>query len=183
VFFSDDYTAEFDSLFRRRTLPEQPTVYVCAQDRDDRGSSSSSGPERLLCLINAPASGEPPLGASELETCTTRTFRLLERSGLHLRRTPAATVVTTPAQFAKMFPGTGGALYGRATHGSMASFRRPDTRTRIPGLYLAGGSTHPGAGVPVAALSGRLAAAAVMRDSVSTSLSRPAAMPGGTSMR
>jgi 1-hydroxycarotenoid 3,4-desaturase len=84
-----------------------------------------------------------------------------------------------------MFPATGGALYGQASHGWAASFRRPAARTRLPGLYLAGGSTHPGPGVPMAALSGRLAAASLLQDlpSASTAWSRPAAMPGGTSTR
>ena len=68
--------------------------------------------------------------------------------------------MTTPADFNRLFPATGGALYGRSSHGWTASFQRPGARTRIPGLYLAGGSTHPGPGVPMAALSGRSAAAA-----------------------
>jgi 1-hydroxycarotenoid 3,4-desaturase len=67
-----------------------------------------------------------------------------------------------------MFPGTGGALYGQASHGWQASFRRPGSRSRVPGLYLAGGSTHPGPGVPMAALSGRLAAMSLIEDLAST---------------
>jgi 1-hydroxycarotenoid 3,4-desaturase len=72
-------------------------------------------------------------------------------------------VATTPDGFEKLFPASGGALYGRANHGAMASFRRPGAKSRIPGLYLAGGSVHPGAGIPMAAMSGRLAAARLLR--------------------
>ena len=82
-----------------------------------------------------------------------------------------------------MFPGTGGALYGAATHGWAAAFQRPGAKTRIPGLYLAGGGAHPGAGVPMAALSGRLAAQRLMMDRASTPRCRPGAMFGGTSTR
>jgi 1-hydroxycarotenoid 3,4-desaturase len=168
VFFSADYAAEFDDLFRRRSLPVSPTVYVCAQDRDDAGWRCNV-PERLLCLVNAPAIGDTKeFTAEEIYQCAERTFGMLARCGLTIQRRPEATLVTTPTNFARMFPATGGALYGQAVHGAMASFRRPGARTRLPGLYLAGGSTHPGAGVPMAALSGRMAAASLLADSVST---------------
>jgi 1-hydroxycarotenoid 3,4-desaturase len=63
-----------------------------------------------------------------------------------------------------LYPGTGGALYGPAAHGWQAAFNRPGARTKLPGLYLAGGSTHPGAGLAMAALSGRAAAAQIIGD-------------------
>ena len=91
--------------------------------------------------------------------------------------------VTTPADFECLFPATGGALYGPASHGWNSPFARPASRSKLRGLYFAGGSVHPGAGVPMAALSGRLAAQSVMEDLASTSRSRTAAMPGGTWMR
>ena len=75
--------------------------------------------------------------------------------------------MTQPTDFNRLFPATGGALYGRASHGWMASFSRPGARSAMPGLYLTGGSTHPGPGVPMAALSGRFAAAAVLADHAS----------------
>ena len=217
VFFSRDYPAEFDAIFRQGRLPAAPTVYVCAQDRagdvdwpggaipgrragladgkpppgEARGASgwatsessgegipipgmgagvAFSGPERLLCLVNAPAIGDThAFSPAEIESCEASAFSLLERCGLRVQRSPANTRVTTPTDFNRLFPATGGALYGQASHGWKASFNRPGTRTKLPGLYLAGGSVHPGAGVPMAALSGRLAAACVLSDLTSTS--------------
>lgn len=169
VFFSGDYEAEFDDLFAARRPPGSPTVYVCAQDRADSPQGGPPAPERLMCLINAPATGDDPSRpVTEYESCEEPTFRQLERCGLRVHREATATVTTTPRDFARMFPGTGGALYGRATHGWRASFSRPGSRSRVPGLYLAGGSTHPGPGVPMAALSGRLAAASLLADLAST---------------
>lgn len=158
VFFSNDYAAEFAQI-RGGRLPDDPTLYVCAQDRGD-ATVPTGRPERLLCLVNAPAR---PLSTPEIETCVTTMRRRLAASGLIL--TDEATPVTTqPADFARLFPGSAGALYGRASHGWMASFKRPGARTRIPGLYLAGGSVHPGPGVPMAAQSGRIAADSLLRD-------------------
>ncbi len=182
VFFGADSAAEFDDLFTRRHMPGDPTVYVCAQDRGPDHAAPGDDPERLLCLVNAPAATIP---SEELARCEQQMLQRLARSGLILDLGPA--VRTTPMDFARMFPGSQGALYGRASHGWMASFQRPGARSRIRGLYLAGGSTHPGPGVPMAALSGRQAAHSVWQDlqqaRASTPWSRPAAMPGGTSTR
>ncbi len=181
VFFSRDYAAEFDAI-ARGALPGEPTVYICAQDRDDAGNGPP-GPERLLILVNAPALGDRrPFPPEEIAACWDRTATLLNRCGLSVRPT-APPVVTAPPDWNALFPATGGALYGQATHGPMASFARPGSRTAVAGLYLAGGSVHPGAGVPMATLSGRLAASALMADRASTAPSRSRAMRGGMSMR
>ncbi len=165
VFFSGDYGAEFDALFDGRRLPADPTVYVCAQDRGDHDVPAPRRAERLLCLVNAPATGDTGgPDAADIDRCEERAFERLSRNGLRLYRDAGNCVRTTPADFARMFPGTGGALYGSSSHGWMASFARPGARSRLAGLYLAGGSTHPGPGVPMAALSGRQAAASVMAD-------------------
>ena len=184
VFFSADYHAEFDAIFRRGEIPSSPTIYVCAMDRQDDGHPPSGQSERLFCLINAPATGDTQkYEKAEIESCESRVFQLLRDFGLRVDRQAAATLATTPADFHRLFPATGGALYGPASHGWRASFSRAASRSAIPGLYLAGGSTHPGPGVPMAATSGRLAAAAVMTDCASTARSRTVAMSGGTSMR
>ena len=163
VFFDEDYPREFDAIFRRGEITESPTVYVCAQDR--REGVQPDGAERLLLLINAPADGDSiQRDAAMLEAYRDRALDLMHACGCELRFAPEHVVTTDPAAFERRFPGSGGSLYGRANHGPMASFARPGARSAIPGLYLAGGSVHPGAGVPMSAMSGRLAAAAVLED-------------------
>jgi 1-hydroxycarotenoid 3,4-desaturase len=170
VFFSRNYPAEFVAIGNGQ-LPPDPTIYLCAPAE-----------QKFFCLVNAPPQGdENRPQEAEMQACLARTLDKFKRCGLSL--TPEAMVSTGPPQFATMFPATGGALYGRALEGWRDSFARPGSGTRLPGLYLAGGSVHPGPGLPMAAMSGRLAARRLLADSASTNPSRPAAMPGGMSTR
>ena len=165
VFFSPDYAAEFADIFQHQRLPRKPTVYVCAQDRGERTEPHNMGPERLLCLVNAPPTGDShAFDSREIAQCEQQTFGLLSRCGLTIQRQSETERITTPADFHRLFPASGGALYGQASHGWQASFSRPGSHSRIAGLYLAGGSVHPGPGVPMAALSGRLAVASLLQN-------------------
>lgn len=179
VFFAADGKREFEDLFGLRRVPLEPTVYLCAQDREDEVTPRAR-PERLFFIVNAPADGDRRSYSSEdIHACETSIETLLARSGLQLRWTDRRW--TTPSQLAQLFPGSAGAIYGRTSHGMWASMRRPAARTKIGGLMVAGGSVHPGAGVPMAALSGLQAARAVCNDSDSSGRSRAAATVGSTS--
>jgi 1-hydroxycarotenoid 3,4-desaturase len=178
VFFARDYAAEFRAVFAEHRIGDDPTVYICAQDRSAGGERQDGGAERLLVLVNAPANGDTVIWNDEkMSRARLAALGVLQRCGLHLK--PETELPTSPQDFADLFPGTGGALYGRALHGPWAAFRRPLARATLPGLYLAGGSVHPGPGVPMAALSGRLAASAIRQDYASTHRLHQVAMPGG----
>lgn len=176
VFFASDPAREFGPIARGQ-MPDEATLYICAQDRHH---GTPTGPERFEIIMNAPAkTGEP---SGEIAQCRARTFPQLARFGLSFDQPPPDTALTTPAGFAALHPGSQGALYGRSPQGALASFQRPGARTRLPGLYLAGGGAHPGAGVPMAALSGKHAAEAILNDLTLASPSRLTDMPGGMSM-
>jgi 1-hydroxycarotenoid 3,4-desaturase len=184
VFFADrEGSDEFDPLARGES-PPAPTIYACAQDR-------AAGPppdlERFELILNAPPlpHARPPERPEEPLSCRRTTFDRLERMGLSFETRPGIEALTTPQGFAARFPGSAGSLYGLSPAGALASFLRPTARTRVPGLWLAGGGTHPGAGVPMAALSGLHAATAALQDPGtargSTQRSGRTGMPGGTS--
>ncbi|MEL7214567.1 MAG: FAD-dependent oxidoreductase, partial [Pseudomonadota bacterium] len=138
--------------------------------------------ERFQIIMNAPADGDIAApGDSEVQQWQSTVFTRFRDAGLHLDPPTDRAALTTPDQFSTLFPGTGGALYGINPHGPMRTFSRPTARTRIKGLYLCGGGCHPGPGVPMAALSGRHAAAAIIADRASIFPSMQVAMPGGIS--
>lgn len=158
VFFSNDYPLEFEELFELQRVPSHPTLYVCAQDRGD--AKELNGPERLFTLANAPAA---QLDEEVIERTVSSIPNWLNQYGL--QTTPhTESKSDSPNTFGQLFPSTQGALYGRPTHGMMGSFQRPGSRSKLKGLYLAGASVHPGAGIPMVCLSGMLAAEAVQED-------------------
>lgn len=183
VFFSRDYAREFREIGEGRT-PSEPTVYVCAIDRGARVGDPAPPPgtrERLQIIVNAPADGDfHAYTPEEREQCTHAMMATLKRCGLILED-PLPHRLMTPQDWEHLFPATGGALYGRASHGWAASFQRQGPKTKVPGLYCTGGATHPAAGVPMAALSGQLAARVIAKDLASTRTSRRVAIPGGMS--
>jgi 1-hydroxycarotenoid 3,4-desaturase len=185
VFFSPDYAREFREI-AAGSPPSDPTVYVCAMDRGARITDPAPPPdtrERIQIIVNAPANGDVhDYTPEERARCTTAMMATLNRCGLQLEE-PLPHQLMTPQDWEALFPATGGALYGRASHGWAASFQRQGPKTRLPGLYCTGGATHPAAGVPMAALSGQLAARVIAKDLASMKTSRRAVTAGGMSTR
>lgn len=156
VVFPDRYLEEFRDLHERNRPPEDPTVYVCAPE-PAHGRGGWPEHEPLFVMANAPAVDEDGSARGD--------WTALERAVLD--RLVSAGVVEadvevlwrrTPIQLADRFPGSRGAIYGASSNSMWAAFRRPSNRVDgTQGLYLASGSAHPGGGMPLVALSGRLA--------------------------
>ena len=179
VFFAAEPEEEFAAIEAGRR-PAAPTLYLCAQDRG-AGARPGTGAERFEIIANAaPTTARAPQPEDE-DACRRTTFQTLARFGLTFDPAPGRDARAGPEDFEALSPGSAGSLYGRSPHGLRAGLARPRARTALPGLYLAGGGAHPGAGIPMAALSGAHAAAAICADLTSTSRSRPGATAGGTS--
>ncbi|MDP9377332.1 MAG: phytoene desaturase, partial [Actinomycetota bacterium] len=152
ITFPADYAAEFDDVFVRRRPPRDPTLYVSASSATDPGEAPA-GHENWFVLVNAPAVGE---GADwdAYEQQVIDRLGVRDRIVAQARRTPADLEHETGA--------VAGAIYGRAPHGRLGTLARPGNR--VPGvrdLWLVGGTTHPGGGLPLVMLSGATVARAI----------------------
>ncbi len=156
LLFGGNYDAEFDAVFGDPAAPvADPAIYVCAPD--DPGCRPAAH-EAWFVLVNAPRHGSGPGaldwdGAGLADRYADHLLGVLAARGLDVRDRLLFRQVVTPADLARRTLAPGGAIYGSALHGMGATFRRPPNRSRTRGLYLVGGSTHPGGGLPMVTLS------------------------------
>ncbi len=172
IFFSDDYPAEFRAIFDEGRPAENPTIYVAISAKTEPGRAPE-GCENLFVLVNAPSTKHPRANTDwetekEKEAYGDRILEHMEtRYGMQgLREAVAHRDFITPAQFRDRYRAYGGGLYGFASHGAFSAFQRPGismAKQGLPGLFFAGGSTHPGGGIPLVLQSGRMAAGLALR--------------------
>ncbi len=157
VLFPDDYDAEFADLAAGRPVAD-PTVYVSAPD--DPALRPSESTEAWFVLVNAPVH-DPDRGTDWrsgdlVARHTDVVLDALARRGLDVRSRLRWAEVRTPADLEERTGSDGGAIYGTASNGARSAFLRPANRSPVPGLFLVGGSSHPGGGLPLVGLSARI---------------------------
>jgi phytoene desaturase len=157
IAFSADYEAEFADLFDRRTPAGDPTVYVCAASVSDP-SVAPAGHDAWFVLVNAPE------GAGEMTGYGDHVLDVMARRGWDLAGRIVHREDISPADIGSRYRTPGGAIYGTSSNGRSAAFLRPGNRGPVERLYLCGGSSHPGGGLPLVAMSGRIAADLCLAD-------------------
>ncbi len=165
IFFSDDYRAEFDAIFNRLRPALNPTVYVCATTRTDP-AQAPAGCENLFVLVNAPYTSARTNWEKEKRDYRSLIVKKLEDFGLeNLENSIEFERIITPDDFEKKYRANRGSIYGVSSNGIFSAFLRPPNKARnIENLYLVGGSTHPGGGIPLVLISGKLATDLIRSD-------------------
>jgi len=164
VLFPRDYDAEFDAVFGSPAQPvPDPTLYVSAPDDP---AVRPDGCEAWFVLVNAPRHGTGP-GAVDwrapgvAESYADGLLDLLAARGLAVRDRVLWSQTLSPADLEERTGAVGGAIYGTSSNGASAAFLRPANRSPVPGLFLVGGSSHPGGGLPLVTLSAQIVAGLV----------------------
>jgi len=167
LFFPDEYRSNFDDLLKRKAIPADPPVYFHAPGRLDP-RMAPDGMDTLLAIV--PVGHIDPRAGQDWPDITRQArqaaLRRLASLGVndleaHLR----LEIVVDPPEWQSGFNLVRGATHGLAhTLLQMGWFRPHNRHARYRNLYFAGASTHPGAGLPTAIVSGRLAAERVLED-------------------
>lgn len=151
TFFSLHDEQEFRYLDAGQ-MPIDPTVYACVASVSDPTMVPPDG-ESWVLLVNTPHS----IGIDRKLMTAAVLNRLAER-GVDLRERIDFTRTLVPADFDARYRAPGGSIYGTSSNGRRAAFARPNNVGPLDGLYLVGGSTHPGGGLPMVATSARIVA-------------------------
>jgi phytoene desaturase len=166
VLFPADYDAEFDHVFgtgRRAGKPApcpDPTIYVSAPD--DSTLRPDDAHEAWFVLVNAPRH-DPGRGVdwdapALAEHYADRILRLMAERGLDVQDRLLWREIRTPGDLERDTRSIGGSIYGTSSNGARAAFLRPANRSTVDGLFLVGGSSHPGGGLPLVAMSAAIVA-------------------------
>jgi phytoene desaturase len=163
VLFPADYDAEFDAVFGTAGAAApvaEPTLYLSAPD--DPALRPDADSESWFVLVNAPRhdpeNGVDWTAPGLADRYASGLLDLLARRGLDVRDRLRWSVVRTPADLERETGSVGGSIYGTSSNGTRAAFLRPANASPVPGLFLVGGSAHPGGGLPLVALSAEIVA-------------------------
>jgi phytoene desaturase len=166
VWFPEDYNAEFDAIFGKNPrLVDDPAIYVCAPD--DPAMRPDDDHESWFVLVNAPRH-DPQRGVDwtdqpMAQAYAERILTLLARRGIDVRNRIEWKEIRTPADLERDARAPGGSIYGTSSNGARAAFARPANQSPIPGLFLVGGSTHPGGGLPLVGMGAEITAELIGR--------------------
>jgi len=150
VFFAEDYKAEFEAIFKTKTLVSDPTIYLHVSSKADP-NDAPVGCENWFVMVNAPvASGQNWIALVQdlRKHVIVKISRILKVSLEELIQTE---YVNDPIKWQHIFNGKGGSIYGNNSNSTMAAFyRHPNFAPNVKGLYFAGVTVHPGGGIPLA---------------------------------
>jgi phytoene desaturase len=169
VLFPADYDDEFDSVFgtagvfgtRRRAPRPVPDPAIYLTDPDDPAACPDGDSEAWFVLVNAPRHDpghQPERGVDwDSDGLADRyadvVLHAMARRGIDVRDRLRWREIRTPADLERDTGAPGGSIYGTSSNGAAAAFLRPANRSPLPGLFLVGGSAHPGGGLPLVAQS------------------------------
>jgi phytoene desaturase len=164
IFFSDDYRSEFNAIFQQHRCPDDPTIYLNITVKDGAPEDAPADGENWFVLVNAPADRGQDWQGEAQRVREAVLKRLSRELGTEIEAVLEEEAQMTPSDIAAKTDSHRGSLYGIASNTRGAAFlRHPNRSRRYRGLFFVGGSAHPGGGMPLVVLGGRIVADLVRR--------------------
>ena len=158
IIFSSDYSTEFKQIFRDWQVPNEPTIYIAITSKADAAHAPAEG-ENWFVLLNMPYLVPGQMWEKEKIRMRKVVLDRLKTLGLDIADQIEVEQIYTPKDFSELYASNQGSIYGVSSNSKTTAFRRLPNRSRLlTGLYFAGGSVHPGGGIPLVILSGKIAA-------------------------
>lgn len=164
ILFADDYEGEFQSIFKHRTIADDPTIYINISSKCNP-SDAPVGSENWFVMINVP--GDYGQDWDDLISKSRKRIvgKINSVLGTDIESFIETENVLDPRQIQSKTQSHRGALYGTASNSKFAAFlRHSNFSKKIGNLYFCGGSVHPGGGIPLC-----LHSAAIVSDLVEQS--------------
>ncbi len=162
--FSADSDEEFKDLYERRIPHADPTIYLAIPSRTDT-TVAPQGCEAVYALVHTPYLSPEFDWETGAQGYRDIIVDKMERCGMEgLKDSIETERMITPLDLERLYWVNKGAIYGVVTKRGLTSAFKTGNRSPIRGLYFAGGSVNPGAGVPMVLMSGQIAAECVLED-------------------
>ncbi|RNL54937.1 1-hydroxycarotenoid 3,4-desaturase CrtD [Pedobacter jejuensis] len=156
ILFAANYEAEFDTIWKEKSIPHDPTIYINITSKHIE-SDAPEGCENWFVMINVPAdSGQnwDQLIKDARQHIIAKINRILEKA---ITEDIICEEILDPRSIEFKTGSYQGSLYGNSSNNQFAAFlRHPNFISKISGLYFCGGSVHPGGGIPLALLSAKI---------------------------
>lgn len=156
IFFSNDYEKEFDVLFNEKQVSDDPTVYIHISSKIKEHDAPSHG-ENWFVMVNVPSNSGQDWEEIRNQTRKNVIQKLNRMLQIDVESLIEVEDYLDPIRIENRTSSFAGALYGASSNDRMAAFFRHPNFSKIDGLLFAGGSVHPGGGIPLCLLSAKIA--------------------------
>jgi len=164
IFFSSDYRAEFANIFKAKQVDGDPTVYVNITAKMESGQAPPDQ-ENWFVMINVPSGTDRDWQQVKTDLRAVVIQKISSMLGVSIGDCIVTEAVLTPLDIEQKTMGYGGSLYGTSSNSRMAAFvRHPNFSSHITNLNFAGGSVHPGGGIPLCLRSAKIVAELIAKD-------------------
>lgn len=158
IFFAEDYKAEFDSIFKTKTVGDDITVYVNISSKEIPSDAPEDG-ENWFVMVNVPANNGQDWNEILFRTRQNVYAKLSRILKVNIEEFVACESSLDPRKIERNTFSFQGALYGASSNDPFAAFlRHKNFAFFTEQLYFCGGTVHPGGGIPLCLMSAKITA-------------------------